>query len=90
MADAARLARRVFLAILAFSASRIDFLERISNDSKTFISTSALCLPLLVLDNYSTSGAPKTSQKVIPESKLKVLKIYLQARGTIDPTIEVD
>ncbi len=34
---------------MAFSASRIDRLERTSKDSRTLISTSALCLPEPVL-----------------------------------------
>jgi hypothetical protein len=49
-------ARLEDLANLAFSASRTERLERISKDSRTFISTSALCLPAPLLAKAATSA----------------------------------
>jgi hypothetical protein len=49
-------ARLEDLASFALSASRTERLERISKDSKTLISTSALCLPEPLLAKDATSA----------------------------------
>ena len=56
MRSTALRARFEDLASFAFSASRTERLERISKDSRTFISTSALCLPEPLLAKDATSA----------------------------------